>query len=99
MIVRQVEFLRLMLLISRQHKVPLRVNDNYTHHKSWQIFFVWRNSLLAIYSIHDSFHVGLFIKNNQENKKQFSRFGKQNVMVKCSVKCQLLTNPKTQKLQ
>ena len=51
----RVEFLIPVLLISRRRKLPLSVNDNYTHHKSWQ-FFLLRNSTLAICSIFDSFH-------------------------------------------
>ena len=54
--VRRVEFLIPTLLISRWRKLPLYVNDNYTHHKSWP-FFLLRNSTLAICSIFDSFHV------------------------------------------
>ena len=53
--VHRVEFLIPILLISRRRKLPLSVNDNYTHHKSWQ-FFLLRNSTLAICSIFDSFH-------------------------------------------
>ena len=38
--VRQIEFLIPILLISRRRKLPLYMNDNYTHHKSWQFFLV-----------------------------------------------------------
>ena len=89
-----------MLLISRRRKLPLRVNDNYTHHKSWQFFFVEKHNASNLqYIILIPFTFGLFIQKNQGKKKQFSRFGKQKIMIECSVKCQSLANLKTQKLQ
>ena len=92
MMVRRVEFLIPILLISRRRKLPLYVNDNYTHHKSWP-FFLLRNSTLAICSIFDSFH-----EKPKETRKRFSRFGKRKIMIKCSVKrSQSLADQKTQK--
>ena len=38
--VRRIEFLIPILLISRRRKLPLYMNDNYTHHKSWQFFLI-----------------------------------------------------------
>ena len=68
MIVRRVEFLP--MLSSRRRKLPLRVSDNHTYQKSWEIFW-GGNSSLAIYGICGSSHVGLLIKKIKESGSGF----------------------------
>ena len=58
-----------------------------THIKRADKFSRWRNSSLAICSV--------FGSSNQGKWKRFSGFSKQNVMIKCRVKCQSQTKPKT----
>ena len=52
------------------------------------------------FDIFDSSLVGLFIKKKiKKTRSGFHVVGKRNITIKCSVKCQSLTNPKTRRLQ
>ena len=100
MIVSQVEFLIKMLLISCRQKMPLRMNYNYTHDKSWNFFF-WER-LIASNLQYIWFFSCWFVHSKKSQKLEAAfRFWhfKPNIMIKCRVECQSLTNPKSQKLQ
>ena len=57
-----------MLLISHRWKLPLHMNYNTPQELT---FFLLRDSSLAICSIFDSFHVGLFIPKITETRSGF----------------------------
>ena len=61
-----------MLLISCRRKLPLRVNNNHTYQKSWQIFWVKLiPSDLQYIDYVGSSHVGLLIQKFNESGSGF----------------------------
>ena len=71
MIIRQVEFLP-MLLRSCGQKLLLHVNDNYKINiKRADKFFRWRKSSLANCSVFGSSHIGLLIQKIKESGSGF----------------------------
>ena len=98
MIVSQVEFLIKMLLISHRWKLPLHMNYN----TSQELTFFFVERLIASNLQYIWFFSCWFVHSKKSQKLEAAfRFWhfKPNIMIKCRVQCQSLTNPKSQKLQ
>ena len=93
-----VEVLIKMLLISRWWKLPLRMNYN----TSQELTFFFVERLIASNLQYIWFFSCWFVHSKKSKKLEAAfRFWhfKPNIMIKCRVECQSLTNPKSQKLQ